>query len=178
MHRTWKLAAAAAPVALALGVPLTAGATDAYTPAPPCRTGDISYYYGGSSAGLGHRSFDITLVAEDGVRCRLSDRPLLTLSGPPTQTRAIPLTIGGRGGTLVLTPSAPLHTTVSWAVADTPGDTTRVSALRLGMPGGGTAYDEPFQYPGTSRIATVVGVHVSSWNTGIGGGQDDAPYFP
>lgn len=175
----WKLAvlAGAAVVAAAVATPIAmAGASTALSTAPLCRMSDISYYYGGAMEGLGERSFDITLLAHDGVRCRLSDRPLITLYGPPGQKRKIPVYIGGRGGTLVLTPRLPLHTTVSWLAADTPKDTIRVSYLRLRMPGGGIVNGEPFLYPGTSDVALIAGVSIQAWTTGIGQGQDASSF--
>lgn len=172
----WKLAAAAGAAVVAASVATPVWMADASSAAPLCRMSDISYYYGGAFAGLGHRTFDITLLAHDGVRCRLSDRPLITLTGPSGQKRKIPLYIGGRGGTLILTPRLPLHTTVRYAAPDTPQDTIRVQFMRLRMPGGGIANGEPFLYPGVVEIARVIGVSVDAWTTGIGQGQDASSY--
>jgi hypothetical protein len=172
----WKLAVAAGAAVVAASVATPVWMADASSTAPLCRTSDISYYYGGAFAGLGHRSFDLTLLAHDGVRCRLSDRPMIHLSGPSGQKRKIPVYIGGRGGTLILTPSLPLHTTLRYAAPDRPTDITRVQSLRLRMPGGGYANGEPFLYPGTVEIATVIGVSIDSWTTGIGQGEDASSY--
>jgi hypothetical protein len=172
----WKVAAAAGAAVVAASVATPVWMADASSAAPLCRMSDISYYYGGAFEGLGHRSFDITLLAHDGVRCRLSDRPLIHLTGPSGQKRKIPLFIGGRGGTLILTPRLPLHTTVRFAAPDTPRDTIKVESLRLRMPGGGISNGEPFLYPGVVPIARVIGVSVDSWTTGIGLGQDASSF--
>jgi hypothetical protein len=172
----WKLAAAAGAAVVAASVATPVWMADASSTAPLCRMSDISYYYGGAFEGLGHRTFDVTLLAHDAVRCRLSDRPLIRLTGPSGQKRKIPLYIGGRGGTLILTPRLPLHTTVRYAAPDTPRDTIRVQFMTLRMPGGGIANGEPFLYPGVVEIARVVGVSVDPWTTGIGQGQDASSY--
>lgn len=130
----------------------------------------------GYRAGLGARSFDITLLARPGVRCRLSDTPLVKLSPPYGKHEHIPVEILGRGGTLVLTQTAPLHASVFYSVADSPDDSTDVYSLTLRMPGGGPANVEPFGYPGTVTIATVVGVSITSWLTGIGLDQGYGAY--
>lgn len=146
------LAAAVAVIPLRLAVASTR------TSAPPlCRTTEVAYYYGGSYAGLGRRAFDITLLGRDGTKCRLSDRPSITLAGPGGPTDRVPISVGGRGGMLTLTPSAPLHVTISWHVADAPSNKVEVSTLTLRMPGGGLANPEPFQYPFTSEIAKNLG---------------------
>lgn len=144
--------------------------------APLCRTGDVAYFYGGSYAGLGQRSFDLTLLGRDGTKCRLSDRPMITLAGPGGPTDRVPISVGGRGGTLTLTPSAPLHVTISWHVPDEPSNKARVRTLTLRMPGGGVSNAEPFQYPFTTETAKNLGVHATSWTTGIGGDQGSSPY--
>jgi hypothetical protein len=172
----WKLAIAAGAALIAASVATPIWMASGFTTAPLCRISDISYYYGGAMEGLGHRAFDITLLAHDGVRCRLSDRPLIHLSGPRGQKRKIPVYIGGRGGTLILTPRLPLHTTVRWLAPDTPQDTIRVQMLRLRMPGGGIVNGEPFLYPGVVPIALVAGVSIDAWTTGIGAGQETSSF--
>src|SRR5215475_13416091 len=78
-------------------------------PPPPCGVNDVSFYFGGASAGLSHRSFDITLLAHAGITCTLPDTPLVTLTPPWQQPTPIPLTVNGQGGALVLRPNSPLH---------------------------------------------------------------------
>lgn len=172
----WKLAVAACAAVVAASVATPVWMASASSTAPLCRTSDISYYYGGAQHGLGHVRFDITLLAHDGVRCRLSDRPLIHLYGPAGQKQKIPVYIGGRGATLILTPRLPLHTVVRYAAADTPQDTIKVQFLRLRMPGGGLANGEGFPYPGPVSIARVIGVSIDAWTTGIGLGQDASSF--
>jgi Protein of unknown function (DUF4232) len=155
----------------------TTTSSTATTARPPtCRTSDVAYYYGGSAEGVGARSFDITLAAKSGVRCRLTDQPEISVQAPDGSATPVQVQIGGRGGTLVLTPSAPLHTSVSWHVPDEPDNKAEVSSLTLGMPGGGTANRESFQYPGTTVLATSLGIRISAWTTGLGGSEGDGSY--
>ena len=173
---------AAAVAAVAVGVSLavafgatasasTTAATSATAKIRPCTINDVSFYFGGYSAGLGQRSFDVTLLAHDGITCTLSDTPLITLAGPPSQKKAIPLTIEGRGGTLTLEPDLPLHATVVYSVPDTPQDTIEVSTLTLAMPDK-TSRATDFLYPGTTDIYSG-GVLITSWTTGIGLGEGE-----
>jgi Protein of unknown function (DUF4232) len=177
------VAAAAVGVSLAVAFGATASAsasasTAASTPATPatakvrpCTINDVSFYFGGATAGLGQRSFDVTLLAHDGITCSLSDTPLITLSGPPSQKKPIPLTIEGRGGTLILQPDLPLHATVLYSVPDTPQDTTEVTTLTLAMPDK-TSRATDFLSPGTTDIYSG-GVFITSWTTGIGLGEGE-----
>lgn len=160
-------------LALASGATATASAssTTASTKIRPCTVNDVSFYFGGNSAGLGQRSFDLTLLAHDGITCSLSDTPLITLSGPPSQTKPIPVTIEGRGGTLILQPDLPLHATLLYSVPDTPQDTMEVSTLTLSMPDK-TSRETDFLYPGTTDIYSG-GVFITSWTTGIGLGEGE-----
>jgi len=170
------VAAAAVGASLAVAFGATASAsTAAATPATakirPCTINDVSFYFGGFSAGLGQRSFDLTLLAHDGITCSLSDTPLITLAGPPSQKKPIPLTIEGRGGTLILQPDLPLHATVLYSIPDTPQDTLEVSTLTLAMPDK-TSRATDFLYPGTTDIYSG-GVFITSWTTGIGLGEGE-----
>ena len=170
------VAAAAAGMSLAVAFGATASAsTTAPTPATakirPCTVNDVSFYFGGFSAGLGQRSFALTLLAHDGITCSLSDTPLITLAGPPSQKKPIPLTIEGRGGTLILQPDLPLHATVFYSIPDTPQDTIEVSTLKLAMPDK-TSRTTDFLYPGTTDIYSG-GVFITSWTTGIGPGEGE-----
>jgi hypothetical protein len=170
------VAAAAAGVSLAVAFGVTASAsTAASAPATakirPCTIDDVSFYFGGFSAGLGQRSFDVTLLAHDGITCSLSDTPLITLAGPPSQKKPIPLTIEGRGGTLILQPDLPLHATVLYSVPDTTQDTLEVSTLTLAMPDK-TSRATDFLYPGVTDIYSG-GVFITSWTTGIGLGEGE-----
>ena len=169
------VAAAAVGVSLAVAFGATASASTAPTTASakirPCTINDVSFYFGGASAGLGQRSFDVTLLAHDGITCSLSDTPLITLAGPPSQKKAIPLTIEGRGGTLILQPDLPLHATVLYSIPDTPQDTIEVSTLTLAMPDK-TSRATDFLDPGTTEIYSG-GVFITSWTTGIGLGEGE-----
>ena len=178
------LVATAAAVGLSLAMALPAGAagtgtaTDSATAGaakvPPCTMNDISFYFGGETEGLSQRSFDLTLLAHDGITCSLSDTPLIKLSGPPSQTKKIPLQINGRGGTLILRPDSPLHATFHYSIPDTPQDTLEVTTLTLSMPDK-TSRATYFLLPGTSDI-DVDGVLVTSWTTGIGLGQGEEAF--
>lgn len=157
----------------ALAVTGAAAAGAAQAAPTPCTTSLVSFYFGGHFAGLGRRSFDVTLLAHDGVTCALSDTPLVTVAGPPGQTATIPLHVDGRGGTLVLAPESPLHATVFYHVPDTPDDKLQVRSLTLGMPDDSTRTTD-FGYPGTTQIAATTGIGVTSWRTGIGMGEGEA----
>ena len=137
----------------------------------PCAIGNVSFYFGGYSYGLGQRSFDLTLLAHDGITCSLSDTPLITLAGPPSQHKKIPVQINGRGGTLVLRPDSPLHATFFYSVPDTPADKLQVSTLTLAMPDK-TSQTTDFLFPGVTDIYSG-GVFITSWTTGIGLGQGE-----
>ena len=177
MRTSLRPAAAVAAVAVGVSLAVAFGATaSASTKAAtakihPCTINDVSFYFGGYSAGLGQRSFDVTLLAHDGITCKLSDTPLITLAGPPSQKKAIPLTIEGRGGTLTLEPNLPLHATVVYSAPDTPQDTIEVSTLTLAMPDK-TSRATDFLYPGTTDIYSG-GVLITSWTTGIGLGEGE-----
>ena len=159
---------AAATAASAVGAAPAASTTASVR---PCTINDVSFYFGGLTAGLGQRSFDLTLLAHDGITCSLSDTPLITLAGPPSQKKPIPLTIEGRGGTLILQPDLPLHATVLYSIPDTPQDTLEVSTLTLAMPDK-TSRATDFLYPGTTDIYSG-GVFITSWTTGIGLGEGE-----
>jgi hypothetical protein len=146
----------------------TTGGHASSTP-PPCGTDDVSFYFGGYTGGIGQQSFDITLLAHDGISCSLSDTPRVTLQSPPDQTTAVPVHINGRGGTLVLRPDSPLHTTVFYALPDTEDHVLKVSGLRLAMPDG-SADSTYFLVPGPSDVNSD-GVNLTSWTTGLGLGQ-------
>lgn len=137
----------------------------------PCTIANISFYFGGYSYGLGQRSFDLTLLAHDGITCSLSDTPLITLAGPPAQKKKIPVQINGRGGTLILRPDSPLHATLFYAIPDTPEDKLQVSTLTLAMPDK-TSQTTDFLFPGDTDIYSG-GVSITSWTTGIGLGQGE-----
>ncbi len=178
MRRRTRVSAVA--VAAALGATLLTGSamasatTSAGAPKPsvrPCGVENVSFYFGGYSYGLSHRSFDITLLAHDGITCTLSDTPLLTLRTPPEETAKIPLTVNGRGGTLVLRPDSPLHATVAYSIPDLPENKVQVNGLTLAMPDG-SSRGTSFLFPGTTDISKG-GVLVTSWTTGIGGGEGE-----
>ena len=178
MRTSLRPAAAAAAVAVGVSLAAAFGATasastTAATPATakirPCTINDVSFYFGGYTAGLGQRSFDLTLLAHDGITCSLGDTPLITLAGPSSQKKPIPVTIEGRGGTLILRPDSPLHATLSYSVPDTPPDTIDVSTLTLSMPDK-TSRVTDFLYPGDNEIYSG-GVFITSWTTGIGLGE-------
>lgn len=137
----------------------------------PCRASDISFYFGGLTSGLSRRTFDITLLAHDGIACTLSDTPQVSLSGPPDQTASIPLTVNGRGGKLVLRPDSPLHATVRYSKPDLPEHTLKVTTLTLAMPDH-SSLSTNFYVPGETDISQG-GVLITSWTTGIGLGQGE-----
>ncbi|HEY8945627.1 MAG TPA: hypothetical protein VIM73_15265 [Polyangiaceae bacterium] len=168
------LSVAAALPAGAAGTSTTATAPGSATKVAPCTMNDVSFYFGGASEGLSQRSFDLTLLAHDGITCSLSDTPLIELSGPPSQTSAIPLHVNGRGGTLILRPDSPLHATFSYSAPDTQQDTMEVSTLILSMPDK-TSRATYFLVPGTTDIDKD-GVLVTSWTTGIGLGQGEEAF--
>ena len=116
----------------------------------PCTVNDVSFYFGGYSYGLGQRTFDLTLLAHDGITCSLSDTPLITLAGPPSQKKKIPVQTNGRGGTLILRPNSPLHARLYYAIPDTPQDTLDVTTLTLAMPDK-TSRATDFLFPGNTR---------------------------
>ncbi|SEO54364.1 hypothetical protein [Actinacidiphila rubida] len=179
----------AAAAALLLGASAVAGATigsgtaggrPAAQPrsgAPtvrPCTMDDVSFYFGGLTAGLSRRSFDVTLLAHDGITCTLKDTPLITVAGPAGTARPIPVSVNGRGGTLVLRPDSPLHTTAIYSAPDTTEDTIHVSTLTLSMPDR-TSRSTYFAVPGVSDIYKS-GVSFTSWTTGIGLGEGEEAY--
>ncbi|MFJ4844501.1 DUF4232 domain-containing protein [Streptomyces sp. NPDC088733] len=170
---TLAAAGAAAIAAAVLTVPGIASAKVSGTSATPrpCRTSDVSFYFGGLTSGLSRRAFDITLLAHDGIACTLSDTPQVSLSGPPDQTAAIPLYVSGRGGTLVLRPDSPLHATVRYSKPDLPEHTLKVNALHLSMPDH-SSLSTYFAVPGETDISQG-GVVITSWTTGIGLGQGE-----
>ncbi|MDT0467276.1 DUF4232 domain-containing protein [Streptomyces gibsoniae] len=168
----------ATAVAAALSATLLAGSgmASATTTAPkaavqPCTTNNVSFYFGGYSYGLGQRRFDLTLLAHDGITCSLSDTPLITVSSPPDETKKVPVTVNGRGGTLVLRTDSPLHATIFYSAPDTQADKREVNGLTLAMPDG-TSRATNFLFPGTTDIYKS-GVSVTSWETGIGMGQGE-----
>lgn len=183
-----RLAAALAAAAVSLTAAIPADATgprsgstsaSASTNSPtakvrPCTINNISFYFGGYSYGLGHRSFDLTLLAHDGITCELSDTPLITLSGPPAQKTPIPVQINGRGSTLILRPNSPLHATLFYAIPDTPQDKLEVTTLTLAMPDK-TSRTTDFLFPGNTDIYSG-GVSITSWTTGIGLGQAEESF--
>ncbi|MER6168360.1 hypothetical protein [Streptomyces violaceorubidus] len=180
MRRTTRVTAVAAALAAtlltgsAMASATTTISTSTSTSKPsvrPCGTEDVSFYFGGYSYGLSHRSFDITLLAHDGITCTLSDTPLITLRTPPEETAKIPLTVNGRGGTLVLRPDSPLHATVAYSIPDLPENKVQVNGLTLAMPDG-SSRGTSFLFPGTTEISKG-GVLVTSWTTGIGGGEGE-----
>lgn len=177
------LTSTAVAIGLSVAVALPAGAAGASststaprgaTKVAPCTMNDVSFYFGGESEGLSQRSFELTLLAHDGITCSLSDTPLIKLSGPPSQSAAIPLQINGRGGTLILRPDSPLHATFQYSIPDTQQDTMEVSTLTLSMPDR-TSRATYFLVPGISDVDKD-GVLVSSWTTGIGLGQGEEAF--
>ncbi|WP_377273693.1 hypothetical protein [Peterkaempfera sp. SMS 1(5)a] len=170
--------AAALSAALLTGSGMASATTAAAPAAPaskaavrPCTANNVSFYFGGFSYGLSHRSFDLTLLAHDGITCSLSDTPLITVSSPPDETRKVPVTVNGRGGTLVLRSDSPLHATVFYSAPDTQEDKREVNGLTLAMPDG-TSRVTSFLFPGTTDIYKG-GVSVTSWETGIGMGEGE-----
>jgi hypothetical protein len=168
-----RAAVAAACVAAGLAVAVPAGASGGAT-VRPCTMNDVSFYFGGYSYGLGQRTFDLTLLAHDGITCSLSDSPLITLAGPPSQKKKIPVQINGRGGTLILRPDSPLHARFYYSIPDTPQDTLDVTTLTLGMPDK-TSRATDFLFPGTTAIYSG-GVQISAWTTGIGLGEGEQSF--
>jgi hypothetical protein len=176
MRRRTRATAVAAALSAAL---LTgSGMADAATTATaakaavrPCTTSNVSFYFGGYSYGLSRRSFDLTLLAHDGITCSLSDTPLITVSSPPDAAKKVPVTVNGRGGTLVLRSDSPLHATVFYSVPDLPENKVEVNGLSLAMPDG-TSRATSFLFPGTTDVYKS-GVFVTSWETGIGMGQGE-----
>jgi hypothetical protein len=148
-----------------------ASASTTKASAPPCTANNVSFYFGGYSYGLSHRSFDLTLLAHDGITCSLSDTPLITFSSPPDETEKFPVTVNGRGGTLVLRSDSPLHATVAYSIPDTQEDKVEVNGLKLAMPDGSSRATS-FLFPGTTDIYKG-GILVTSWETGIGLGQEE-----
>lgn len=173
MTKKTRAAAVAATLAAGLAIALPATASGAAT-VHPCTMNDVSFYFGGYSYGLGQRSFDLTLLAHDGITCSLSDTPLITLAGPPSQKKKIPLTIDGRGGTLILRPNSPLHARFYYSIPDTPQDTLEVNTLTLTMPDK-TSRATDFLYPGNIQIYSG-GVLISAWTTGIGLGEGEQSF--
>ncbi len=181
MRTSFRLAAAALAAigaSLAATIPATANTNaaantnaNASARVRPCTIANTSFYFGGYSYGLGQRSFDLTLLAHDGITCSLSDTPLITLAGPPAQKKKIPVQINGRGGTLILRPDSALHATFFYAVPDTPEDKLQVSTLTLAMPDK-TSQTTDFLFPGDTDIYSG-GVSITSWTTGIGLGQGE-----
>jgi hypothetical protein len=177
MRTKIRLATAAATVAVAtaasLAAALPAGASGAAAPRP-CSMNDVSFYFGGASAGLGQRTFDLTLLAHDGITCSLGDTPLIKLAGPASQQKKIPVTILGRGGTLILRPDSPLHARFYYAIPDTPQDTLHVTTLTLSMPDKSSRVTD-FLYPGSTAIYSG-GVQITAWTTGIGLGEGEGSF--
>ena len=143
--------------------------TAAASPPPvPCSVNLVSFYYGGFSQNLSLGSFDLTLLAHDGVTCTLPDTPLITVGGPDGSP---PLHVDGRGGTLVLRPNSPLHAVISYNTPDLPENALKVSFLRLSMP------DKSLRgtYFGTPGVLDINknGVFVTAWRTGLGLGQGE-----
>ena len=173
MRMKIRTAVAAACVAAGLAVAVPAGASGGAT-IRPCTMNDVSFYFGGYSYGLGQRTFDLTLLAHDGIACSLSDTPLITLAGPPSQKKKIPVQVNGRGGTLILRPNSPLHARFYYAIPDTPPDTLDVTTLTLAMPDK-TSRVTDFLFPGTTAIYSG-GVQISAWTTGIGLGEGEQSF--
>ena len=140
----------------------------------PCTMDDVSFYFGGLSEGLSHRSFDVTLLAHDGITCTLKDTPLITVSGPADQTKPIPVSVNGRGGTLVLRPDSPLHTTAIYSIPDAPEHAIKVSSMTLSMPDH-TSRSTYFGVPGVNDVYQA-GVSFTSWTTGLGLGQGEEAF--
>ncbi|GAA3432709.1 hypothetical protein [Kutzneria kofuensis] len=156
-------------LALVAGAALSAAPAAAVTAPPvPCGADIVSFYFGGFSQNLSLGTFDLTLLAHDGVACTLPDTPLVTVSGPGAD---IPVHVDGRGGTLVLRPDSPLHAQIAYHRPDLPENAVPVSTLRLAMP------DKSFRgtYFGTPGAFDIQkdGVLVSAWRTGLGLGQGE-----
>jgi hypothetical protein len=137
----------------------------------PCTMSEVSFYFGGATQGIGQVSFDLTLLAHDGVTCTLSDTPQIKLGGPPSQKKPIPLSVNGRGGTLTLRAGSPLHATFFYAVPDT-STTVEVSTLTLSMPDH-TSRATGFLTYGVTDVSAG-GVSVTSWTTGAGLGEGES----
>jgi hypothetical protein len=143
--------------------------TAAASPPPvPCGVNLVSFYFGGFSQSLSLGSFDLTLLAHDGVTCTLPDTPLITVAGPDGD---IPIHVDGRGGALVLRPDSPLHTSLSFNLPDLPENAIRVSVLRLSMPDK-SLRGTFFGTPGVRDI-NKNGVFATAWRTGIGLGEGE-----
>ncbi|MEU6324504.1 hypothetical protein [Streptomyces sp. NPDC047009] len=140
----------------------------------PCTIDDVSFYFGGYTAGTSRRSFDLTVLAHDGITCTLKDTPLISLTGPADQTKPIPVSVNGRGGTLVLRPDSPLHTTAIYNIPDAPEHTLKVSSMTLAMPDH-TSRSTYFFVPGVSDVYQT-GVSFTSWTTGLGLGQGEEAF--
>jgi hypothetical protein len=177
---TAMLLSAAAVASATIGGWTSGGATAAQRPAAraatvrPCTMDDVSFYFGGYTAGISRRSFDLTLVAHDGITCTLKDTPLITVKGPQDQEKPIPVSVNGRGGTLVLRPDSPLHTTAIYNIPDAEEHTLKVSTLTLAMPDH-TSRTTYFYAPGGGDVYQA-GVSFTSWTTGIGLGQGEEAF--
>ena len=158
-------------LAVAVVIAAVAATPAAAAPKPPvpCGVNLVSFYFGGFSQNLSLATFDITLLAHDGVTCTLTDTPLLTVSGPSSPT--VPIHAGGRGGTFTLRPDNPVHARVAYNTPDLPENAVTVSSMRLAMPDGsfrGTF----FGVPGAFDIDKD-GVTITAWQTGIGLGDGE-----
>ena len=161
-----RLVLAAIPLLLVAG----SAAANAGTPPPvPCDVNLVSFYYSdGSHDRPGEFSFDITLLAHDGVACTLSDTPQIVVGDSAGKTDTIPVRVQGRGGTLVLRPDSPLHANVQYlSPVDDPGVTART--LRLSMPDKSERVAF-FEVNSGVTVDAKFGVFVTSWTTGIGRG--------
>ena len=147
---------------------LPASAAAAAPPPVPCSVNLVSFYFGGFSQNLSLGSFDLTLLAHDGVTCTLPDTPLITVTGPDGDA---PVHVNGRGGTLTLRPDSPLHAQIAYNIPDLPENGVKVSALRLAMPDK-SLRGTFFGVPGAIDIHKD-GVLISSWRTGLGLGQGE-----
>ncbi|MET9121217.1 hypothetical protein [Streptomyces sp. NPDC004528] len=147
----------------------------AKAPAPrPCTMDDVSFYFGGYTASLSRRSFDLTLLAHDGVSCTLKDTPLITVKGTADEDKPVPVSVNGRGGTLVLRPDSPLHTTAVYNIPDAAEHTLKVGSMTLSMPDR-TSRSTYFYTPGVNEVYQA-GVTFTSWTTGLGLGQGEEAY--
>lgn len=157
-------------LALAVAGLLALPALTAAASPPPvqCGVNLVSFYYGGFSQNLSLGTFDVTLVAHDGVTCALPDTPLITVSGPDGD---LPMHVNGRGGILTLRPDSPLHATIAYNRPDLPENAAKVSVLRLAMPDK-SLRGTFFGTPGVIDIQKD-GVSVTAWRTGIGLGQGE-----
>ncbi|MFI8003419.1 hypothetical protein [Streptomyces sp. NPDC086010] len=155
------------------GTPAAARTSAEQAKPRPCTIDDVSFHFGGYTAGLSKRRFDLTLLAHDGVVCTLTDTPLITLRKAGDGTPA-PVTVNGRGGTLVLRPDSPLHTTAIYNIPDSPEHTLAVNALKLSMPDG-SSRSTYFYAPGDTDVYQA-GVSFTSWTTGLGLGQGEEAF--